>query len=121
MNLRTPTLPPEGFGVAPTRAGGRDPGPLDRGTIFDAGALGPIVGLGMALVTLPIPSGPSVLPGRGTGGGVGDRGASRSESRTLSPRDRAVSVLWCGTATRADRLHPPVPRSVKNAAAACSH
>jgi len=54
VNLRTETLPLEGFGMKPTKAQ-VEIQVLTSGERLKRGVLGPALGFGMALVTLPIP------------------------------------------------------------------
>jgi hypothetical protein len=54
VNLRTETLPLEGFGVKPTKAQVEIQVLTSRERL-KRGAMGPALGFGMALVTLPIP------------------------------------------------------------------
>ena len=112
MNLRTLTLPLEGFGVAPTRAE-VEIQVLSTGERLRRGALGPIVGLGMALVTLPIPLVHLFFPAAALVGGV-VIGVRRGMSRELFHRATGPCP-FCGAEQRLGLTGSTyrVPSSVK--------
>jgi hypothetical protein len=115
VNLRSLTLPLEGFGVAPTRAQ-VEIQILTTGERLRRGALGPAVGLGMALVTLPIPLVHLFFPPAALVAGV-VLGVRRGLTRELFHR-ASGPCPFCAVDQRLGLTGSSyrVPRSVK-----CSH